>query len=381
MKTEPKIALVYDRVNTPHGGAENVLLALHEIFPDAPLYTSVYDPEKAAWAKVFQIKTSFLQRLPFAKKLHRIFVPLMPIAFESFNFSGFDIVISVTSAEAKGILTKPNQLHVCYLLTPTRYLWSHAEEYEQHWLSGWLRKKIFAYLRWWDEAAALRPDMYIPISRLVAQRCQIFYYRKTETVIYPSVGMTSKKSAPNTPNTVSDYYLIVSRLVPYKRIDLAIQVCQQLNRNLIVIGEGPDLRRLKKLVKLENTTSKVQFLQAVQPAEVVGYYQGCRAFLAPAEEDFGMTTLEAMSFGKPVIIYSPSGSAELVKEGVDGIHFFSQTTAGLSEAIHIFESRQWDAKKIQQHMDNLTREHFQNEFKEKIMDVWTQFRKEGGRHE
>ncbi len=378
MKIEPKIALVYDRVNTPHGGAENVLLALHEIFPEAPLYTSVYDPERAPWAKEFQVQASFLQHLPFAKKLHRLYVPLMPVAFESFDFSEFDIVISVTSAEAKGILTKPNQLHICYLLTPTRYLWSHAEEYEQHWLSGWLRKKIFAYLRWWDEAAAVRPDIYIPISKLVAQRCQMFYHRKTESVIYPSVGITPKKFSPH---TTSDYYLIVSRLVPYKHIDLAIQVCQKLDRNLTIIGEGPDLHRLKKLVEPENATAKVRFLQAVQPTEVVGYYQGCRAFLAPAEEDFGMTTLEAMSFGKPVIIYSPSGSAELVKEGVDGIHFFSQTTAGLSEAIHIFESRQWDAKKIQQHISDLTREHFQNEFKEKIMDAWTQFRKEGGHHE
>src|SRR5579859_1354621 len=379
MKTEPKIAIVYDRVNTPFGGAENVLLALHEIFPDAPLHTSVYDPERASWAKVFQIKTSFLQRLPFAKKLHRIFVPLMPLAFESFDFSGFDVVISVTSAEAKGILTKPNQLHICYLLTPTRYLWSHAEEYEQHWLTGWLRKKIFAYLRWWDEAAAERPDMYIPISRLVAQRCQMFYHRKTEAVIYPSVGIISKKLSPST--TSGNYYLIVSRLVPYKRIDLAIQVCQNLGRDLIIIGEGPDLHRLKKLAKSESTTAKIQFLQAVQPAEVVGYYQDCRAFLALAEEDFGMTALEAMSFGKPVIIYSPSGSAELVKEGIGGIHFFSQTPVGLSEAMHIFESRHWDAKKIQHHVSDQTRARFQEEFKRKILDSWTQFRKEGGHHE
>ena len=144
--TKPKVALVYDRVNTPFGGAENVLLALHQIYPEAPLYTSVYDPKTAPWAKVFSVRPSFLQKIPFAKRFHRLFAVLMPLAFESFDLVEFDIVISITSAEAKGVLTKPNQLHICYLLTPTRYLWSHAKEYEQHRLTGWLRKLVFSYL-------------------------------------------------------------------------------------------------------------------------------------------------------------------------------------------------------------------------------------------
>src|SRR5258708_2622600 len=170
--TSPKVALVYDRVNTHYGGAENVLLALHQIYPSAPLYTSVYNPQTATWAKVFDVRTSFLQKFPFAKKFHRLYVALMPLAFESFDLSEFDIVISISSAEAKGVLTKPNQLHVCYLLTPTRYLWSHAEEYQKDWLTGPIRALIFNYLRWWDQSAALRPDIFIPISQLVAERCR-----------------------------------------------------------------------------------------------------------------------------------------------------------------------------------------------------------------
>ena len=260
LEKKPKVALVYDRVNTRYGGAEQVLVQLHTIFPEAPLFTSVFDPKKAKWSADFTVFPSFIQRIPILKNFHRAAVFLMPLAFERANLKSFDIIISVTSAEAKGVLTSPDQLHVCYLLTPTRYLWSHQDEYEKDVLTGWLRKLIFRYLKWWDEAAAFRPDVIIPISKLVQERTEQYYHRKTLPVIYPPVSFTnlteessevSEKESADDPSSSEvefphDYYLIVARLVSYKRLDIAIKACQKLNRKLIIIGEGPDKKRLQK---------------------------------------------------------------------------------------------------------------------------------------
>jgi glycosyltransferase involved in cell wall biosynthesis len=381
----PKIALVYDRVNTPYGGAENVLLALHEVFPEAPLYTSVYSAARAPWARAFTIHTSFLQHIPFASSFHRAFVPLMPLAFESLDLSEYDIVISVTSAEAKGVLTKPHQLHICYLLTPTRYLWSHAEEYEKHWLTGEFRTMVFDYLRWWDGAAALRPDLFIPISRLVADRCREFYHRPTAPVIYPTVGEVPQNHQATLPTSIpKHFYLIVSRLVSYKRIDLAIKTCQKLHKNLVIIGQGPDLDRLQETAKggqsLENA-AQILFLHAVQPDQLAAYYQRCVAFLAPAEEDFGMTVIEAQRVGKPVIVYQKSGGAEVVKEGVAGIHFAAQTQSDLSEAIHILESRTWDPGTITKNAVQYSQSRFQDAIKKAVEDAWLEFSRRPENHE
>jgi glycosyltransferase involved in cell wall biosynthesis len=374
-----KVAIVYDRVNTPYGGAENVLLALHEIFPRAPLYTSVYDPSTARWAKVFHVRTTFLQRLPLARKMHRFLVALMPLAFESLDFSEFDIIISVTSAEAKGVLTKPHQLHLCYLLTPTRYLWSHAEEYQQHWLTGPLRKLIFDYLRWWDQIAALRPDVLIPISKLVASRSREYYAREPADVIYPTVVQVKNRHPEQLQTNVllpqiqgysSQYYLIVSRLVPYKRIDLAIQACQRIDRPLVIIGDGPDLGRLRSMAEKRNASAKIFFLQAVHPAQLPAYYAHCRAYLAPAEEDFGITVVEAQQYGKPVITYAKSGGAEVVEEGKTGIHFLAQAVEDLSEAMHIVESHSWEESVISREAAPLSQENFRQQFKKSVEYHW-----------
>jgi glycosyltransferase involved in cell wall biosynthesis len=380
LSSQLKVAFVYDRVNTPYGGAENVLVALHHIFPDAPLFTSVYDPNRAQWAKGFRVIPSFLQRLPFAKHHHRWFAWAMPLAFESFDLSEFDIVISITSAEAKGILTKPHQLHICYLLTPTRYLWSHAEEYEKSWLTGWLRKIVFKYLKWWDEAACWRPDVLIPISELVAERSLTFYQRQTEAVIYPPVEKPSltKQELQQIKKPLGvpeEYYLIVSRLVPYKRIDMAIKACQTLKKNLVIIGEGPDYVRLVMLAGMRgNATAKILFLQAVHPKDVIAYYTHCTAFLMPAEEDFGITALEAQSFGKPVFIYHKSGAAEIVKDGVTGMHFFEQSTRAIVEAIYWGDRVEWKSETIKKHVVQYDTEHFQERFRDAVYKLWEQYK-------
>lgn len=315
---KPKVAFVYDRVNTAYGGAERVLLALHQAFPEAPLYTSVYHP-RAKWADVFQIKTSFLQKIPFASRLHRFLVPLMPLAFEAFDLSDYDIIISITSAEAKGIITKPNQLHLCYLLTPTRYLYSHRTHYEQtHWpfkipILKFFSQKIFDYLTWWDRVAAQRPDVIIPISNLVKQRATAYYQRQIEKPIYPPFD--PKELAP--PSEIAQYlpyylpqefYLVISRLVPYKRIELAIQACIKLGKNLVIIGTGPQETELKKIAN-----QRIHFLGNVSSIQRQAITVSAQAVLMPGVEDFGITAIEVFMSGKPIIMHHKSGAVELIK--------------------------------------------------------------------
>jgi len=370
-----KIALIYDRLATQFGGAEEVLLALHETFPSAPLYTSIYDERQARWASAFTVKTSFLQRLPFAKKFPRLFVGLMPLAFEQLDLSEFDIILSVTSAEAKGVLTKPNQLHVCYLLTPTRYLWSHYAEYTNDRATGWFRKSIFQYLRWWDSTAALRPDYIIPISHHVAQRCKTYYGRETEPVIYPPVRLTFFK---NEKNTTERFYLIVSRLVEYKRIDLAIEACQKLKRKLVIIGDGPDLMRLKAIAQTHSAPpSLITFLGAVQSQQVEAYYTSCSAFLSPAEEDFGITILEALSAGKPVIPYKGSGGAEVVEENKTGVFLKEQTITSLIAAIEKSESISWDSEYIQKSVRKYSVHEFEIHIQKALENLKNRYEQKG----
>ncbi len=372
----PTVALVYDRVNTRYGGAENILLALHELFPKAPLFTALHDAQAAQWANSFQVKPSFLQKIPWAKQRHRLLAALMPIAFESHNLKNFDIIISVTSAEAKGILSLPQQLHICYLLTPTRYLWSHRDEYQADWLTGWLRQLVFKYLQWWDTAAALRPDALIPISKLVKQRCEEYYQRQTAEVIYPPVSLQIDKTSelPQRLKALAiqknEFYLIIARIVPYKRIDLAIEVCQREGWNLVVVGAGPDLKRLQKLASKARSVSKVIFTEAVQLGDIGGYYTSCKAFLAPGEEDFGITAIEAQAYGKPVIIFGKSGAAELIEDGQHGVHFLAQTPESLSQAIKRSQTIRWDIEAIQQNSAKYTKKQFQAQFKQAVERAW-----------
>src|SRR3990167_6737087 len=220
-----KVAIVYDRVNK-WGGAERVLLVLHELFPSAPLYTSVYDPVKAPWAKVFpKIVTSFLQKVPGAKASHEYFALLMPLAFEQFDFSPFDLAISVTSEAAKGIITKPGTIHICYCLTPTRYLWSGYELYFENRLFRSLTAQMVKYLRAWDKVAAQRPDRIVAISKEVQKRIKK-YYNLESKIIYPPVSV--KYNSLANPNLPKRFYLLVSRLVPYKRVDFAIKAFNKL---------------------------------------------------------------------------------------------------------------------------------------------------------
>ncbi len=337
-----KIALVYDRINK-FGGAERILLALHEIWPKAPLYTAVYNPNTAPWAKDFKIISSFLQKIPTAKTHHEFFPWLTPFAFESFNFDKFDVVISTTSAEAKGIITKPKTLHICYCLTPTRYLWSGYDDYLKNPQFGPLNPlvKIIApsllkKLKNWDKIASQRPDYYLSISKNVQQRIKTYYQRPSE-VIYPPVDLGKfskpikkpKKHPPQKP-----FYLLVSRLIPYKRVDLAIKAFNKLKLPLKIVGTGALEKDLRKI-----SGKNVKFLGQLTDGELIYYYQKCLAIIFPQEEDLGLVPIEAQAAGKPVIAYHAGGAQETIIKGKTGEFFYSQTPQALITAVEKFEEK------------------------------------------
>ncbi|MBI2430670.1 MAG: glycosyltransferase [Candidatus Levybacteria bacterium] len=332
-----KVALVYDRVNK-WGGAERVLLSLHEIFPQAPLYTSVYNPMKTPWANVFVLKTSFLQKFPYASSVHELLPVFMPLAFESFSFDQYDLVISVTSEAAKGIITKPGTLHICYCLTPTRYLWSGYEEYFKNPVNRFFTQPAVSYLRKWDYIAAQRPDAYIAISKEVQKRIKKYYGRESE-VVYPPVDLPSVKyQVSSIKGKEAGFFLVVSRLVPYKRIDIAIKACNRLQLPLKIIGTGSEEGRLKSIAG-----QTIEFLGNLTDSELVGYYKACRALIFPGLEDFGVVVAEAQKFGRPVIAFYGGGAREIVKEQKTGLFFYPQTTEALVSTLIMFEKKRFSS--------------------------------------
>lgn len=361
-----KIAIVYDRANK-WGGAERVLVALQELFPDAPLYTSVYDLNSAPWVRVFrQIYSSFLQKIPGARKRHDLFPYLMPIAFENFDFSAFQLVISVTSEAAKGIITKPGTYHLCYLLTPTRYLWSGYEEYFDNRLKRILTNPIVSYLRSWDLIAAKRPDKIVSISREVARRTKEYYGQKSE-VIYPPVDVEQftkkninwrvKSRLEKNGILWGNYFLVVGRLVPYKKVELVIETFNQLKWPLVIVGIGGQLKNLQS-----KAAKNIFFAEAVTEQDLPFYYQGAKALIFAQSEDFGIVAVEAQAAGKPVIAYREGGALETVVEGKTGIFFDSQTISSLTQALLAFDPNNFAPKDCVENAERFAKEKFLADF-------------------
>ncbi len=349
-----KTAIVYDRVNK-WGGAERVLLALHEMFPDAPLYTSVYDSGHATWAKVFpNVYSSFLQKIPFAKNNHELFAVLMPLAFEQFDFSEYDLVISVTSEAAKGIITRPGTLHVCYCLTPTRYLWSGHEDYFKNPILRFLSKPFINYLKNWDKIAAQRPDKIISISTEVRDRVKRYYQRDSE-IIFPPFQKLFTKNKIQTKD--KNYYLVVSRLVPYKKVDLAIMVFNKLNKKLYIVGSGSQEYKLKLI-----SNKNIKLLGNLEDGELAYYYQNAKALIMPQLEDFGIVSLEAQSFVVPVIAYAQGGSRDTVIDGVTGVLFDEQNEHGLQTAIEKSEKMSFNDKQLFSNVKRFSKQVFKEIF-------------------
>lgn len=347
MKQNKKIAIVYDWIDK-WGGVERVLLDLHKIFPEAVFYTSYFDKEKADWAKDLNIKTSFLQNFPSLIKKNRILsLPFFSFAFESFNFSGYDLVISVTSSFAKSVITQPGTKHICYMLTPTRYLWSHRREYLSYGLFSYLVRGFIAYFQKWDLVASQRPDKIISISETVRDRCQKYYGRDSE-VIYPgfdieywkNIKLKIKSEKLKVKLKIKNYYLIVSRLEPYKKIDLAIQVFNKLKDVLVIIGEGSQEKKLKEIAG-----KNIIFLSKLSDVELGIFYSNAQALIMPQEEDFGYVALESQFFGCPVITYNKGGATETIIDGKTGIFFAHQTKQSLKGAVERFERIKYNLRK------------------------------------
>lgn len=352
-----KIALIYDRANTAYGGAEQVLLALKSLYPEIVLFSSVHDSKKAKWTKKFIIKSSFLQKIPFAKNLHRYLATLMPLAFESLDLSSYDIVISVTSAEAKGVITRRDQLHLCYLLSPPRYLYHYQNEYlrQNHLLRlpviNHLAKKALSYLKKWDQTAIYRPDLIIPIAEVVKKRAEKYYKNlKLERVIYPPIdsSLLNFNDSNQKNENKEKYFLLVSRLVPYKNVAPAILACQKLGYKLVIVGEGPEEKKLKKIANKLTT-----FRKKLKKEELANLYQNCQAVLSPGLDDFGIAALEANLFGKAIIINQLSGAAELIKDNLHGIHLayeendqIETITENLIKSIKKLEKNHFDQKTL-----------------------------------
>lgn len=355
-----KVALVYDRVNK-WGGAERVLLSLHKLFPNAPLFTSVYNEQTAKWAQVFDVKTSFLQKIPFAKSKHELFPNLMPMAFESFTFEDYDLVISVTSESAKGVITKPHTKHICYCLTPTRYLWSGYDTYFPNKILKTLAKPAVSQLKKWDKLAAHRPDVMIAISKEVQNRIKD-YYGRDSIIIYPPLSVEQKSESKSKPaKKVQPYFLVVSRFVPYKRIDVAIDALTELGLPLKVVGVGHLEKKLKS-----KAGPTVEFLGNLTDEELVAYYKGCIALIFPGVEDFGLVMAEAHKYGKPVIAFAAGGALDIVVEGKTGYFFKSQAKESLIEAIKKFENFTFDQKTIMKHAEKFSFDNFKKNFQEVV---------------
>lgn len=350
-----KVALVYDRVNK-WGGAERVLVALHEIFPEAPLYTAVYSQKKARWAKIFpKVVPSFLQKIPLMQDKHEFLGTLTPLAFESFDFSEYDLVISVTSEAAKGIITKPGTLHLCYCLTPTRYLWSGHDIYFP---KGSFLRRISApavgYLRKWDKIAAQRPDVMVGISNAVKARISK-YYGRDSLVIFPPVDVNKFTSI--SPPIRENFFLIVNRLVPYKRVDLAVAAFNQLGLPLVVVGTGSEERKLKAMAK-----SNIKFVGSLTDAGLAGYYRRCTALVFPQEEDFGIVTVEAQAAGAPVIAFKAGGALDTVIDGKTGVFFEKQTVVSLVRAIKKFKHLKFNGQDLTKNAGKFSKENFKRRF-------------------
>jgi glycosyltransferase involved in cell wall biosynthesis len=357
-----KIAFVHDYL-VQYGGAERVLECLCELYPYAPIYTIVYNQE--AMHGVFEDKriyTSYLQKFPFARKWHRIFPSLMPPAIEQFDFSKYDLVVSDSSSYAKGIITGPETLHICYMHTPMRYAWDDCQKYTRDFYFPRLIKRFipFAmnYLRIWDKASADRVDIFIANSNFVARRIKK-YYRKDSIVVHPPVD-TKKFSLANNSEP-EKYFLMVGRLITYKRHDIAIKAFNKLGLPLKIIGRGPELKRLKKIAG-----PTIEFLGRVSDEDLKKYYAQCRAFIFPQEEDFGIVAIEALSSGKPLIAYRGGDIPEHMEESKMGVFFGEQSPEAIIEAMRKFEKMSFNPEYIRSKVLKFDREIFKEKMKEII---------------
>lgn len=360
-----KSAIINDWL-VSHGGGERTLAAILEALP-SPLYTLLYDPAvQKELLKEVDVHSSFIQKLPLAKKKYRYYLPLFPFAIEQFDVGPYDLVLSVSHAVAKGVLTHPDQLHLCYCFTPMRYAWDLTHQY----LSGMkglqkiLAKLSLHYLRNWDIASLGRVDHFAAISSYIAKRIHKVY-GKEATVIYPPVDVGKITCVEEKES----FYLVVSRLVPYKKVDLIVEAfSHHLDKKLVVVGEGPEEKKIKAKAQ-----KNVEFL-GFQPDAVVRNLMGkAKGFIFAAEEDFGIVVVEAQAAGTPVIALGKGAALETVIPNKTGLFFKESTVASLCEAIAAFETKSFNPQEIAASASRFSKERFTREFKEFVQKKWEAF--------
>ena len=349
-----KVALIHDHL-AQDGGAEKVLRVLADMFPEAPIYTLLYEPKQVAkYFKDRRIETSVIQKLPGGVKHYQWYLFFMPMAVEFFDLSAYDLVISDTSSFAKGVITKPDCFHLCYCHTPTRYLWSDTHQYiNELKYNKWLKKIISLILnriRLWDRLAADRVDLFVANSKTVQGRIAK-YYRRNSLLVYPPVETEKFSVTDISKQKIEEkYFLIGCRLAPYKRVDLVIKAFKELasdpNYRLKIFGDGVDEERLKKLA---TGCNNIEFLGRVSEEEKAKLYSEAQAFINPQEEDFGITIIEAMASGRPVLALRRGGATETVIEGKTGLFFDEQTPASLVNILKKFKSEDFNSQEIREH--------------------------------
>jgi len=365
-----KVALVHDHL-AQDGGAEKVLRALAKMFPEAPIYTLLYEKENIKkYYPGRHIEASIIQKLPGGVKFYQWYMPFMPMAVEFFDLGSFDLVISDASAFAKGVITSPKALHICYCHTPTRYIWDYTHQYINELKYNKFIKKIISmvlnYVRIWDRQAADRVDKFIANSETVKKRIKK-YYRRDSRVIYPPVEIDNFFISPKP----EDYFLIGGRLAVYKRVDIVISAFKTLGLPLKIFGDGADLKRLKKIAA---GVSTIEFLGRVDERQKAELYSRSQAFLNPQIEDFGITVVEAMASGRPVIAYNEGGAKETVVAGKTGIFFNAQTPEAVVAAVEEFKKMSWKAEEIREQAKRFSEEIFFNNIKNFIKEEWDKFK-------
>jgi glycosyltransferase involved in cell wall biosynthesis len=363
-----KVALIHDHL-AQDGGAEKVLKILADMFKDAPIYTLLYEKKNVdKYFKDRRIETSVIQKLPGGVKHYQWYLFFMPIAVEFFDLRGYDLVISDTSSFAKGVITSPDTLHICYCHTPTRYLWSDTHQYiNELKYNKWFKKiisLILNRLRLWDRLAADRVDLFIANSKTVQKRIAK-YYRRESFLIYPPVETDNFKIIEATENQEAPYFLVGCRLAPYKRVDIVIEAFKKLGAEyrLKIFGDGVDMERLKRLA---DGATNIEFLGRISEESKPGLFASALAFINPQEEDFGITAVESMASGRPVIAYRKGGATETVIEGKTGNFFDVQTPDAIKQAVQNFNSASFNPSEIKAWAEKFSTKNFKNQITEFI---------------
>ena len=371
MKLPERVAIVHEWFTSMRGG-EKCVEVLCELFPQATLFALVHKKGSvSSTIESMPIRTSFIQRLPFAERHYRHYLPLFPTAVEGFDMNEFDLVISSNHCVAKGVRTKPNTLHICYCHTPMRYVWDMYMEYFGRGRAGVATRigmRLFLdKLRRWDVRTASNPHCYIANSHNIGMKIQKIYNR-TADVVYPPVN-TSLFQLSHRQGT---YFLIISAFAPYKRIDLAIEAFKRTGDTLIIAGDGPDAKRLKKMA-----APNIEFVGWQPDEQLKDLYAGCKAVVFPGEEDFGIVPVEAMACGKPVIAFAKGGALETIVDTPSlktGIAFQEQTVDSLVEAIRSFREEEFKPEELRAYACRFDREVFKEKMREYVENKWKQFK-------